>query len=355
MEISAVSKFLTLNLEILEHLSSSVEIVSHQPSPFANLKSLEIYPSLVEKWQLSPKMVNVSTEVKNYLLDGSPGATFTMVSREDIVADRNATHAKERMARLQVRLEQVKADMETNRAHTVQENVQFESDNAKTDEEENALDENELEIEGNIEHIISCWESLGEQIKQGKEKIGGIIFELRGIKNLMIELPASNRAEMQPYFSSLCAQADVVIIVFLANCPAASFLCYHNAIVNHLPMQLGIYIAAKMGYLFLKTAFVLLHTIPVLYQKYKDQIDALAEKATIQIEKQYSLFDAKLLTPQLHKSAGGLPSLKLSLHSCSLPGSTNAMGIETSIALVLPTREHECDTSFVLGRPPALS
>ncbi|GKA01577.1 hypothetical protein Tco_0674242 [Tanacetum coccineum] len=51
----------------------------------------------------------------------------------------------------------------------------------------------------------------------------------------------------------------------------------------------------------------------------------------------------------------GLPSLKLSLHSCSLPGSTNAMGIETSIALVLPVREHECDTSFVLGRPPALS
>ncbi|GJU80589.1 hypothetical protein Tco_1282954 [Tanacetum coccineum] len=58
------------------------------------------------------------------------------------------------------------------------------------------------------------------------------------------------------------------------------------------------------------------------------------------------------LTPQLHESAGGLPSLKLSLHSCSLPGSTNAMGIETSIALVLPAREHECNTSFVLGRPP---
>ncbi|GKD20535.1 hypothetical protein Tco_1222238, partial [Tanacetum coccineum] len=30
------------------------------------------------------------------------------------------------------------------------------------------------------------------------------------------------------------------------------------------------------------------------------------------------------LTPQLHESAGGLPSLKLSLHSCSLPGSMNA-------------------------------
>ncbi|GKA02198.1 hypothetical protein Tco_0674863 [Tanacetum coccineum] len=62
-----------------------------------------------------------------------------------------------------------------------------------------------------------------------------------------------------------------------------------------------------------------------------------------------------IFAPQLHESAGGLPSLKLSLHSCSLPGSMNAMGIETSIALVLPVREHECDTSFVLGRPPALS
>ncbi|GKD48377.1 hypothetical protein Tco_1277353 [Tanacetum coccineum] len=60
------------------------------------------------------------------------------------------------------------------------------------------------------------------------------------------------------------------------------------------------------------------------------------------------------LTPQLHESAGGLPSLKLSLHSCSLPGSTNAMGIETSIALVLPAREHECNGSFNLRRPLAL-
>ncbi|GKE88271.1 hypothetical protein Tco_1565746, partial [Tanacetum coccineum] len=61
------------------------------------------------------------------------------------------------------------------------------------------------------------------------------------------------------------------------------------------------------------------------------------------------------LLPQLHESAGGLHSLKLSLHSCSLPGSTNAMGIETFIALLLPAREHECNGSFNLGRPPALS
>jgi hypothetical protein len=52
----------------------------------------------------------------------------------------------------------------------------------------------------------------------------------------------------------------------------------------------------KMVYLFLKTAFVLLHTIPVLYEKYEDQIDAFAEKAMIEIKKQYAVFDAKVVS-----------------------------------------------------------
>ncbi|GKG00430.1 hypothetical protein Tco_0302120, partial [Tanacetum coccineum] len=61
------------------------------------------------------------------------------------------------------------------------------------------------------------------------------------------------------------------------------------------------------------------------------------------------------LTPQLYESAGGLPRLKLPLHSCSLAGSTSAMEVSIPIAFVLPGREHECNESFKLGRPPALS
>ncbi|PWA37790.1 F-box domain, Leucine-rich repeat domain, L domain-like protein [Artemisia annua] len=71
-------RFLTLNLEIVECLSSSVELISHQPSPFATLKSLKIYPARKE---LHPK-ANVSTLVENYFLDSSPGVTLTMVLRE---------------------------------------------------------------------------------------------------------------------------------------------------------------------------------------------------------------------------------------------------------------------------------
>ena len=67
-----------LMLTFLQLLSSSLELISHQPSPFANLKILHVYPKLIS---LNEKGT-ISSEVKNYLLDSSPGVTFTMVLRE---------------------------------------------------------------------------------------------------------------------------------------------------------------------------------------------------------------------------------------------------------------------------------
>ncbi|KAM0939401.1 hypothetical protein DsansV1_C20g0162791 [Dioscorea sansibarensis] len=42
--------------------------------------------------------------------------------------------------------------------------------------------------------------------------------------------------------------------------------------------------------------FVLLHTVPFIYEKYDDKIDAFSEKAMIEIKKQYAVFDAKVLS-----------------------------------------------------------
>ncbi|KAJ0634837.1 putative F-box domain, leucine-rich repeat domain superfamily, F-box-like domain superfamily [Helianthus annuus] len=71
-----------VNSFLTETLSSSVELISHQPSPFANLKRLKIYPSYVTRLAEDQMELQVTmcTEVKNYLLDASPGATFTVVS-----------------------------------------------------------------------------------------------------------------------------------------------------------------------------------------------------------------------------------------------------------------------------------
>ncbi|GLT84621.1 hypothetical protein SLE2022_028420 [Rubroshorea leprosula] len=42
--------------------------------------------------------------------------------------------------------------------------------------------------------------------------------------------------------------------------------------------------------------FVLLHTVPVLYEKYEDKVDPFAEKAMIELKRQYAVFDAKVLS-----------------------------------------------------------
>lgn len=39
----------------------------------------------------------------------------------------------------------------------------------------------------------------------------------------------------------------------------------------------------------------MLHTVPVLYEKYEDKIDPLAEKVMIEIKKQYAVFEEKVL------------------------------------------------------------
>ena len=40
----------------------------------------------------------------------------------------------------------------------------------------------------------------------------------------------------------------------------------------------------------------MLHTVPVLYEKYEDKVDPFAEKAMHEIKKQYAVFDAKVLS-----------------------------------------------------------
>lgn len=42
--------------------------------------------------------------------------------------------------------------------------------------------------------------------------------------------------------------------------------------------------------------FVILHTVPMLYEKHEDKVDPLAEKAMKELQKQYVVFDEKVLS-----------------------------------------------------------
>ncbi|KAJ3694572.1 hypothetical protein LUZ60_010052 [Juncus effusus] len=62
-----------------------------------------------------------------------------------------------------------------------------------------------------------------------------------------------------------------------------------------------LWVLSKIGssYSFLTlfyTIFVMLITIPVLYEKYEDKVDPLAEKATVELKRQYVVFDEKVLS-----------------------------------------------------------
>ena len=42
--------------------------------------------------------------------------------------------------------------------------------------------------------------------------------------------------------------------------------------------------------------FMVLYTVPVLYEKYEDKVDAFGEKAMVELKKYYAIFDEKCLS-----------------------------------------------------------
>ncbi|CAM8989962.1 unnamed protein product [Rhodiola kirilowii] len=68
-----------------------------------------------------------------------------------------------------------------------------------------------------------------------------------------------------------------------------------------LVVMAGLWFVSIVGSCFnlltlLYIAFVLLHTVPMLYEKYEDQVDAYGEKAEIEIRRQYAVLNEKVLS-----------------------------------------------------------
>ena len=192
-------KSLALSLEIVELLSTSEEVISHQPSPFPSLKSLKIYPSQGLKtldvyslttrqllksslkiFQTQPDVeqeamkIKLSAEVTNYLLGSSSNATFTMVSHEEARAIKITKVAYRLMAALWKILEKREAYTGTKRA--------------------------------NVEWKKTLADSCSEEI--GPPQIFRI---LHNIKLLLTKVLASKRVEMQACFFRLHAKTKTIL------------------------------------------------------------------------------------------------------------------------------------------------
>ncbi|KAJ0571151.1 putative leucine-rich repeat domain superfamily, F-box-like domain superfamily [Helianthus annuus] len=207
-------KFLTFNLELVKPLSSYMEQISLQPSPFSNLKKLKIYPLYVPRDNEAYEKVTMSTKVLNYLLDGSPSATLTMISYEEVKAKQqkaqafaNAVEAQKRMSRLQDLLEKEKANIET---RTNRRKAPTEADTH--DQGKTQVENVQLHFERKMAQMKSCWEDVGVQIDQGGSTARDILSRLRDIEELLLkDLPISKRDKLLACFSGLCAEVDNVI------------------------------------------------------------------------------------------------------------------------------------------------
>lgn len=177
-------KILTLNLEIVELLSSSIKLISHQPSPFANLESLEIYPVDKHMDGYAETNVNVYSFVKNYFLDNSPSATLRMVLREEIevheLMELMLKLGKAKM-RKKGKVDYLRVEQETRRQLPLGERIE------------------------------SYWKDFFESFEEGDRWTNHIISMVRQIETLLQKLPKLRRNKMQFVYSSLCAEADTIM------------------------------------------------------------------------------------------------------------------------------------------------
>ncbi|KAJ0734324.1 hypothetical protein HanPI659440_Chr11g0418721 [Helianthus annuus] len=208
-------KFLTLNLELVEPFTSYMESISLQPSPFSKLNSLKIYPVYVPSDDDAHMKITMSTKVLSYLLDGSPGATFKMISYEEVKeqqqkarAFENAVAAKNLMVDLQEMLEKEKADIDaqTDRGKTPME-CQEAAEQGKA-----PVEKVQLQFKRKMAQMRSSWEEVGVQIDRGRTKSCRIVSQLREIEVLLLkDLPVSKRDELQACFSRIPAEVDTVV------------------------------------------------------------------------------------------------------------------------------------------------
>ncbi|KAJ9549861.1 hypothetical protein OSB04_022404 [Centaurea solstitialis] len=98
------ARFLTLNADIVECISSFPELLSHLPSPFSNLICLNIDSGM----RKDACKVNMPAKARDFLLKNSPSATFIM----DLPEAPAATEAMQRKEAREKRMAALAADFE---------------------------------------------------------------------------------------------------------------------------------------------------------------------------------------------------------------------------------------------------
>ncbi|CAI9274473.1 unnamed protein product [Lactuca saligna] len=126
--------------------------------------------------------------------------------------------------------------------------------------------------------ILFLWSNASAFINKSPPKIPQVVIPEKPV----LEIVSSVRIELNKGFAAIRDIASGKDLKkFLSVIAGLWFVSIISNCYNFLTL---VYILV-----------VLLFTVPVAYDKYEDKIDPLAEKALIEIKKQYAVFDAKVL------------------------------------------------------------
>ncbi|CAM0880495.1 unnamed protein product [Alopecurus aequalis] len=127
--------------------------------------------------------------------------------------------------------------------------------------------------------VLFLWSNASSFINKSPPQIPEVIIP----EDLIVNIALSTRHEINRAFANLRQIAlGRDIKKFLIVIAGLWLLSILGSCCNFLTL---IYIV-----------FVVLHTVPVLYEKYEDHIDSYGEKGWIEVKKQYAVFDAKVLS-----------------------------------------------------------
>ncbi|KAJ1281898.1 hypothetical protein BS78_03G008900 [Paspalum vaginatum] len=127
--------------------------------------------------------------------------------------------------------------------------------------------------------VLFLWSNASSFINKSPPRIPEVIIP----EDLVVNIALSTRYEINRAFANLRHIAlGRDIKKFLTVIAGLWLLSVLGSCCNFLTL---VYIV-----------FVVLHTVPVLYEKYEDQIDSYGEKGWVEIKKQYAVFDEKVLS-----------------------------------------------------------
>ncbi|KAL5974889.1 hypothetical protein ACLOJK_031563 [Asimina triloba] len=138
-----------------------------------------------------------------------------------------------------------------------------------------------------------------------EEKEGSVSVFLKctgGINSRLLVLDRNSLATKEgspPKFPEVVLPEDLFVSIALAFGHEINqvFAIFRETATGKDLKKLLTFIALKAAISFLITVavFVMLHTVPVLYERHEDHVDTFAQKARIEIHKRYAVLDAKLL------------------------------------------------------------